>query len=541
RRENRDQFSESKLSITVPSHDSQGFQFFRAPISKTTVSADVWIPETAPIGVWRFNIIITTTRSKQVYSTPKIYILFNPWSPLDDVYMPDVSQLEEYVGNEVGFLYEGEYTNVHTREKDFVLDRIVEDKKNLGKDDYWNYHVWTEAWMKRRDLTPVDIGWQATDGTPQEPSDTGMYQMGPASVNLIREAKVNHPSDAWFIYSEVNADLLDWKKDEHGDFKKVGLPKTDFIGKFVLTKNVFPSYLAGTVKQHNDITLNYKPREGTPEERASFREACRQFGVTPYLRPTLKREAVEDPIILGIQTANTLIGQPLLINIVVLNKWFLPRSVDVNVKVCSNYYDGKIKANINDKSMRLKLNANEERHLRMVLKPEDYLPKLEQNGLLKIVASADVIGSNSYSFSSRDFIFTKPSLSIENYKRHLKVGEDEIFRIRLQNPLPYELTYCQVHLQGLCANHKIIYLRNIGVGENYVLRELLYYEYDCFETLVINLSCNELNDIRGYVMFQVSGNSMVSTQTNINNQFKNPMMNIALKQQLLHQQQPIYG
>lgn len=36
---------------------------------------------------------------------------------------------------------------------------------------YRNFHVWTDAWMKRQDLPQGHDGWQVLDATPQEISE----------------------------------------------------------------------------------------------------------------------------------------------------------------------------------------------------------------------------------------------------------------------------------------------------------------------------------------------------------------------------------
>ena len=74
-------------------------------------------------------------------------------------------------------------------------------------------------------------GWQAVDATPQEasrggsgitPADAYVYQMGPASLALLRQnadprgaAPRREGWDHEFVISEVNADIQMWVKDEN--------------------------------------------------------------------------------------------------------------------------------------------------------------------------------------------------------------------------------------------------------------------------------------------------------------------------------------
>merc|ERR1711871_131449 len=87
-----------------------------------------------------------------------------------------------------------------------------------GHDSVWSFHVWNEVWFARRNgvvgknlpskLKRYSNGWQAVDSTPQEYSD-GRYQMGPASVGLVKR-NTDACFDGQFVISEVNADVKMW-------------------------------------------------------------------------------------------------------------------------------------------------------------------------------------------------------------------------------------------------------------------------------------------------------------------------------------------
>jgi len=84
----------------------------------------------------------------------------------------------------------------------------------MGVDNYWNYHVWTEAWMKRPDLTGGD-GWQVIDATSQS-NGPGLTRIGPASRELIRAAAAPPASDydAGFMWSSALADDRVYKESK---------------------------------------------------------------------------------------------------------------------------------------------------------------------------------------------------------------------------------------------------------------------------------------------------------------------------------------
>nr|XP_057911466.1 protein-glutamine gamma-glutamyltransferase 5 [Doryrhamphus excisus] len=133
-------------------------------------------------------------------------------------------------------------------------------------DSIWNFHVWVESWMTRPDLSKDGKydGWQVLDPTPQEPSN-GIYQCGPASLIAIRNGEIKLPYDVPFVFAEVNADCMDWLVKADGT--KVSLySDTKRVGHQISTKAV------GS-KKREIITQNYKPKEGSEEERAIFRYA----------------------------------------------------------------------------------------------------------------------------------------------------------------------------------------------------------------------------------------------------------------------------
>ncbi|XP_051804449.1 protein-glutamine gamma-glutamyltransferase E-like [Acanthochromis polyacanthus] len=135
--------------------------------------------------------------------------------------------------------------------------------KERTKDSVWNFHVWTEGWMKRPDLGSDGEydGWQAVDPTPQELSD-GVYCCGPASVKSILNGHTEFQYDVAFIYAEVNADYIVWRKTKSGE-KIQCKCDTKKVGKHISTKAVGSS-------ERLDITNTYKYKEGSEKERQCF-------------------------------------------------------------------------------------------------------------------------------------------------------------------------------------------------------------------------------------------------------------------------------
>uniref|UniRef100_A0A8C1S649 protein-glutamine gamma-glutamyltransferase n=1 Tax=Cyprinus carpio TaxID=7962 RepID=A0A8C1S649_CYPCA len=70
--------------------------------------------------IGRFNTFVTVMTDVGKQRTPRnpdtdFYVLFNPWDPADVVYMPRDNERQEYVMNDVGIIYNGEFNNIAPR------------------------------------------------------------------------------------------------------------------------------------------------------------------------------------------------------------------------------------------------------------------------------------------------------------------------------------------------------------------------------------------------------------------------------------------
>lgn len=373
------------------------------------LDAKINIPVNASIGVWRLTLTTKVTGGKELRSysiRESIYVIFNPWSMEDTVYLHKDEARNEYVLNEVGKVYMGSYQQItgtrwhygqfneyvlpgmmmlldrtrldinqrsdvvkvsravsalmnshddmgllvgnwsgnyfdgtspwiwsgsaniferyvrsngrpvkfgqcwvfggltttalrtlgipartisnfvsaHDTDLSLTVDQFSseygEKLTGINGDSIWNFHVWSDAWMIRDDLPPEYSGWQAIDATPQETS-MGVYQLGPASLEAVKRGKVNFAYDVGFVYSEVNADVVNWRLDTRSQFQwRKTVIQTDHVGRKILTKMIgqLDNYRYG-INDAEDITNQYKYKEGSKEERISYNEAYRIAGL----------------------------------------------------------------------------------------------------------------------------------------------------------------------------------------------------------------------------------------------------------------------
>ncbi|XP_063152838.1 protein-glutamine gamma-glutamyltransferase 5 isoform X2 [Candoia aspera] len=157
----------------------------------------------------------------------------------------------------------------HEKDGNLVIDIFYDNTGQLlpreSKDSIWNFHVWNECWMVRRDLPPGYDGWQVLDATPQE-SSNGLYRCGPAPVRAIREGDIHLRYDTPFVFSMVNADRVVWLLSGASREKLQWNPSA--VGNYISTKRIGSD-------EREDITHTYKHQE---EKRIPWQISYRQYG-----------------------------------------------------------------------------------------------------------------------------------------------------------------------------------------------------------------------------------------------------------------------
>lgn len=195
------------------------------------------------------------------------------------------------------------------------------------------------------------------DATPQEVSHNGRYELGPTLVAGIRSGDLSISQDMGFVYSEVNSDVVFWYMGRNGHYYKKSVA-TNSIGTVLMTK--------GPDGQMLDLTDNYKYREGTNQERNSFRRAKSMVNLkySRDLSDLLSNEISDLPVDDALPCKVSLqdryrIGEPIDFSISLANNLNTTRSVFLKLTLDSIYYNGKLVANVADKIETITLGPGE--------------------------------------------------------------------------------------------------------------------------------------------------------------------------------------
>ncbi|KAK7114384.1 annulin-like isoform X2 [Littorina saxatilis] len=379
---------------------------------------------------------------------------------------------------------------------DTYYDEEGEELKHLKSDSIWNFHVWNEVWILRPDLQDNTYdGWHVVDATPQEQS-CGMFQCGPCPVAAVKRGEINVGYDTAFVFSEVNAEVVNWVCDPDEEIKTHSSIKRDYVGNQLSTKTPDgKAHLKKLSYFHQDdpslrldLTDTYKFDEGTPEEREAVRRAVRfsrhggrLFKKSSELEVTFDRKT------------QTMIGKDLVITSYVNNVSKEDKAVDVimAVRTCT-YWNNSV----DDKALEKKtlprktIKAGQTEQFQVTVTPQKYLESCDESySVYAYVCAKDVAANMPYS-SQQPFRLRTPDLDIKGPKS-AKSGEQLTVTASFTNPLQVPLTNCHLEMTGNLDLHeddkndfefvfwsKLLQHKNVKAGEKVTLTFLVVGEVD---------------------------------------------------------------
>lgn len=375
---------------------------------------------------------------------------------------------------------------------DYHYDEEGEPLENMNEDSVWNFHVWNDSWMARPDLPEGYGGWQAVDATPQETS-SGVFQMGPASLNAIRQGHVYLDYDTKFAFAEVNAETVTWIVPK--DTRKpptVSWVDSDEVGQKMSTKAV------GVWDRH-DVTGDYKYAEGTNLERIAVYKASTYVKGTKNFMKDVKRD-VDFKVQLP---EGVMIGQDFTLTVTMTNNSKESRKLYLAITGSTIYYTGVKKARVVKKTEYETLAAGKSKTITVKLDSDEYLPQLTEFAGFNFFIMGKISETKQVFSKQFDTVLDKPTIAI-TAEEEIHTGTPFHATVKFSNPLPYALHDCRFLVEGPgIEGYKEEKIRSVKEGEDLVHKIKLTPKRPGSRMLMVSFTSTELRGIKGSAVLTV--------------------------------------
>ncbi|XP_053665322.1 annulin-like [Anopheles marshallii] len=402
------------------------------------------------------------------------------------------------------------FASAHDTEASLTVDIYMDEegnvKENFSRDSVWNFHVWNEVWLKRRDLgTNVYDGWQVIDGTPQEFSD-GAYKLGPAPVEAVKNGLVNMLYDCDFVFAEVNADRVFWRYRGPSKPLKLIQKNTTDIGQFISTKAIGSD-------DREDITNNYKCGEQSSEARIMMLRALK-LGQNCLTKHYLKQIKVEDRTLIKHEGRDVefelelndqaMIGESFSIALRIRNVSFDDtHKISGIIHLKRILYTGKNVNTITSHSFSKSVGPGSEEVIEVPIQFEDYYEPGMDEAIFKVTSFANIEGVDYEYFSQEDYSLRKPDVQLELSGRPVIQSTVKV-TASFSNPLPIPINEgaFQIECSGL-AKTLTIPVNSVAANERCEVVFMIRPSFKGNTQLSAKFQSPELTDIEGSFNFEV--------------------------------------
>ncbi|XP_053549261.1 protein-glutamine gamma-glutamyltransferase 5-like [Bombina bombina] len=377
---------------------------------------------------------------------------------------------------------------------DEYYDETGRKIESAETDSVWNFHVWNECWMARKDLRPGYDGWQVLDATPQELSG-GTFCCGPAPVKAVKEGDIDVDYDVPFVFAEVNGDIIHWIIQEHGMEK--GNIDTLSIGKYISTKSVGSN-------SREDITDQYKYTEGSYQERAVYEKAVRKMKIQ---KPqTAKESVVALDFDVSLKLAESpLIGQTIFMLYQINNKSYESKRYSVNVSAQAMQYNGKPLDQFWTDDFIMDVNANRAADANFQIFSYQYQRYVRSGNNIRVTVLATDLVTKKLKFASKNIIFDMPGIEIQIY------GSPELNKplsvtLSFTNPFNDILSNCMMTAEGaglLPSGPITVYMDQIFPYRSGYVKICCVPVKHGTQQLEVNFSCDKIKFVKGSALIAV--------------------------------------
>uniref|UniRef100_A0A8C5HWD1 protein-glutamine gamma-glutamyltransferase n=2 Tax=Gouania willdenowi TaxID=441366 RepID=A0A8C5HWD1_GOUWI len=312
------------------------------------------------------------------------------------------------------------FDSAHDTNDNLVIEEYYSEtgqKLNHTKDSIWNFHVWVECWMDRRDLGSEMNGWQVLDPTPQHRSK-GVYCCGPAPVKAIKKQHIDLVYDIPFVYAEVNADVYAMIVSK-GKVLRVH-KDTERVGSLICTKAVgFP--------RPQNITAEYKYVK-------SHSPALSSRSSTPSDISTLSRDSSSGMSVFLTLDESPVAGAPIRFMVQVINKHRVAKMLKVHLNAQAKEYNHSPSDTFWEEHGVIQLAPSEVKVMKQQIFPAQY-EDVVGDDMINLAVVLEDMANEERVLASEEFNIACTELSIEiPDESSVEINKDQTATISFTNP-----------------------------------------------------------------------------------------------------------
>ncbi|XP_055508393.1 protein-glutamine gamma-glutamyltransferase 2-like [Leucoraja erinacea] len=265
------------------------------------------------------------------------------------------------------------------------------------------------------------------------PCFLALYCCGPAPVKAVKEGAVEMKYDVPFIYAEVNADIVTSIRGMDGT-KQIISVKPRHVGQFISTKTCGSN-------NRDDITNEYKFREGTEQERQIFNEA--------RLRSKLQVAPVQK-FQLQMKTEELLVhGSDIHALVYITNNSLENMVCKLHLNAQILKYTGAVSTTFKELRVdEVAINKNEAATVPLDIPFSEFAYLLENHRTIKLTALANDLKTHEQGLAMKDLSVISPEIMIQTLG-DAYVNRELVAEIGLHNPLSVSMHNCIFTIEGL--------------------------------------------------------------------------------------------
>ncbi|XP_077428919.1 transglutaminase 5, like [Vanacampus margaritifer] len=381
------------------------------------------------------------------------------------------------------------FNSAHDTNGNLVIEEFYSEtgkKLKSTKDSIWNFHVWVECWMTRRDLGGDMDGWQALDPTPQERS-RGVFCCGPAPVKAIKERRVDLFYDIPFVYAEVNADVHTCVVTQGSVVSRS--VDTERVGPLICTKVV------GWPRLHN-ITGDYKNVK-SPFSTLSSNSSSRSEG------STLRRGTSKMAAILTLDKT-PVAGGVIRFTLKVINRQPVAKMMKVHVNAQIKEYNSSPADTFWENHSIVQLGPLEVKVLKQQILPGQY-EDVVGDDLVNLAAVLEDTATHERVLAVEEFNVATPELVVQiEDEDNLALNREQSASVTFTNPFSHPVSgVLSISGAGLLqghANFRMFPLRPGGSGKQHIA---FVPSMTGMKMLQASLTLSNKSTVRGFKMVTI--------------------------------------